>query len=67
MAGDFDSIWAEPHGRKVLLGLLERTEMMEEISGSSFHIMTLGKEGNTVDRDLSALQESGLSPQLVSL
>lgn len=43
MARDIDSIWAEPHGRKVLLRLLERTEMIEEVSGSSFHIMTVGR------------------------
>ncbi len=44
MARDFDSIWAEPHGRKVLLSLLDRTEMIEEVSGSSFHIMTVGRK-----------------------
>jgi hypothetical protein len=45
MARDIDSIWAEAHGRKVLLSLLERTEMIEEVSGSSFHIMTVGRRG----------------------
>lgn len=45
MARDIDSIWAEPHSRKVLLRLLERTEMIEEVSGSSFHIMTVGRRG----------------------
>jgi ubiquinone/menaquinone biosynthesis C-methylase UbiE len=45
MVRDIDSIWAEPHGREVLLSLLERTEMSEEVSGSSFHIMTVGRRG----------------------
>jgi len=45
MARDIDSIWAEPHGRNVLLSLLERTEVIEEVSGSSFHIMTVGRRG----------------------
>jgi ubiquinone/menaquinone biosynthesis C-methylase UbiE len=43
MARDFDSLWAQSHGRKVLLSLLERTEMIEEVSGISFHIMTVGR------------------------
>jgi hypothetical protein len=38
-----DFIGAEPHGRKVLLRLAERTEMIEEVGGSSFHIMTVGQ------------------------
>jgi ubiquinone/menaquinone biosynthesis C-methylase UbiE len=45
MARGIDSIWTEPHGRKALLSLLERTEMIEEVSGSSFHIMTVGRRG----------------------
>jgi hypothetical protein len=45
MTTDFDSIWAETPSRKTLLSLLERTEMMEEVSGSSIHIMTVGRRG----------------------
>ena len=43
VARDIDSIWSEPHSRNVLLSLLERTEEIEEIRGSSFHILTVGR------------------------
>jgi 2-polyprenyl-3-methyl-5-hydroxy-6-metoxy-1,4-benzoquinol methylase len=43
VARDIDSIWAEPHSREVLLSVLERAETIEEISATSFHIMTVGQ------------------------
>ena len=43
VAKDIDSIWAEPKSREALLSFLERTETIEEMSGTSFHIMTVGQ------------------------
>ena len=44
LAKDFDSLWSDPQKRTVLLDLLARTEGMEEVSGASFHHLTVGRK-----------------------
>lgn len=52
VAKDVDSIWAELHSREVLLKMLERTATIEEISGLSYHVITVGQKPAKADTHL---------------
>jgi ubiquinone/menaquinone biosynthesis C-methylase UbiE len=46
MAKDIDSVWCETQSREALLKMLERTETTEEISGLSYHVITVGQKAS---------------------
>lgn len=41
---DIESVWADPASKKALLNLVTQAEMVDENSGTSFHVMTVGRK-----------------------
>jgi len=41
---DIEAVWADPPGKEALLNLVAQTDMIDEISGMSFHFMTVGRK-----------------------
>jgi SAM-dependent methyltransferase len=48
LAKDFESLWSDPRKKSILLGLLARTEGIEEVSGASAHYMTVGRKPQAI-------------------
>ncbi|HXW92184.1 MAG TPA: hypothetical protein VEK33_16660, partial [Terriglobales bacterium] len=44
VVSDIDAAWADPNSQEALLNLVAQTEMIDEISGVSFHVMTVGRK-----------------------
>jgi len=44
VVNDIDAAWANPNSKEALLNLVAQTEMIDEISGVSFHVMTVGQK-----------------------
>jgi ubiquinone/menaquinone biosynthesis C-methylase UbiE len=41
---DIEAVWADPTSKEALLNLVAQTDMIDETSGVSFHIMTVGRK-----------------------